>query len=108
VVGNVAVGHSKKRTTYTISFATPLNASSANNASLYRVLQGVTKVVKKHKQTVFTKSLKIQSVAYNPGNSSVTITLAKPFKEAAQVTIEPGLEAADGASSTTTITKLVP
>ena len=56
-------------------------------------------MVKKHKETVYTKALKIKSVVYNTGPHSVTITLAKPYKGAVQVTIEPGLEAANGASS---------
>ena len=59
----------------------------------------MTKVVKKHKETLYTKALKIKTVVYNPGTHSVTITLAKPYKGAVQVTIDPGLEAADGASS---------
>ena len=56
-------------------------------------------MVKKHKETLYTKALKIKSVAYNPGNNSVTITLAKPYKGTVQVTIAPGLETADGASN---------
>ena len=64
----------KKGTAYTITFAAPLNAQSANDLGLYRLFQGV----KKHRQTVFTKALKIKSVVYNPGSHSETITLAKP------------------------------
>ena len=101
------VSQSKKGTSYTITFAAPLNSQSASNLGLYRVFEGVTKVVKKHKETLYTKALKIKSVVYNPGPASVTITLAKPYKGAVQVTIEPGLEAADGAS-TSTITTITP
>jgi hypothetical protein len=63
----------------------------------------VTKVVKKHEQTVYTKSLKIQSVTSSASASSVTITLARPFKGAVQVTIAAGLQAADGAATSTTL-----
>jgi hypothetical protein len=48
-----------------------------------------------------------KSVACNPGNNSVTINLAKPFKGAVQVTIEPGLEAADGATNSSSIMRVV-
>ena len=98
-MGSVGVSQSKKETSYTITFTAPLNPASASNPGLYQVLEGVTKVVKKHKETLYTKALKIKSVVYNPGANTVTITLAKPYKGAVQVTIEPGLEAADGASS---------
>ena len=108
VAGSIAVSQSKKGTSYTITFAAPLNPQSANNPGLYRVFEGVKKVVKKHKETVYTKALKIKSVVYNAGPHSVTITLAKSFKSAVQVTIEPGLEAAAGASSSAPITRVVP
>ena len=99
---------SKKSTSYTVTFAGPLNAASASNLGLYRVLVGVKKVVKKHKQTVYTKVLKIKTVVYNAGTNSVTITLAKPYKGSVEVAIAPGLEAANGAATTTTIVTIVP
>ena len=102
-MGSVGVSQSRNGTSYTMSFTTPLNSASANSLGLYRVFAAVTKVVKKHKETLYTKALKIKSVVYNPGANTVAITLAKPFKGAVQVTIEPGLEAADGASSSSTI-----
>jgi hypothetical protein len=40
--------------------------------------------------------------------NSVTITLAKPYKGGVEVAIAPGLEAADGASTSTTIVSIVP
>ncbi len=101
--GAPTIGQSKKGTAFTFTFTAPLNQTSANNAALYKVLQGVTKVVKKHKQTLFTKALKIKSVVYSPSLQSVTITLAKSYKGPAQVTIEAGLETADGTTTTTSI-----
>jgi hypothetical protein len=106
VLGTIAVRQSKKSTAYTITFAAPLNATSANNASLYRVFEGLTKIVKKQKHTVYTKSLKVTTAVYDPGTNSVTINLARPFKGAVQVTIEPGLEAASGGSNSGVITIL--
>jgi streptogramin lyase len=108
VVGSVAVSRSRRSTTYTITFAAPLNVASANTASLYRVFEGMSKVVKKRKQTVYSKALKIKSVVYNPGPITVTIALAKPHKGTVQVTIEPGLEAADSATLGSSITRIVP
>jgi hypothetical protein len=102
------VSQSRKGTSYTITFAAPLNPGSASNLSLYQVLQGVTKVVEKRKQTVYAKALKIKTVVYEDGPQSVTITLARPYKGAVQVTIGPGLEGADGASSSGVFTRVVP
>lgn len=98
----------KTGTSYTVTFGETLNPGSANNLGLYHVLEGVKKVVKKHKQTVYTKALKIKSVAYTAGADSVTITLAKPYKGTVEFAIGPGLEAADGASTSTTIVSIVP
>ena len=108
VLGNIAVKQSKKQTSYTISFAAPLNAQSAANPALFRVFQGVTKLVKRHKQTVFTRPLKIKSVVPGAGAQSVTLSLAKPFKGKVQVTIEPGLAGANGTSTGAAINELVP
>jgi hypothetical protein len=72
------------------------------------VLEGVTKVVKKHKKTVYAKALNIKSVVYHAGLNSVTITLARPYKRTVQVTIEPGLAGANGATSGQSISIIVP
>jgi hypothetical protein len=37
----------------------------------------------------------------------VTLNLAKPFKGAVQVTVEPGLKGSDGASSASAVTEVV-
>jgi streptogramin lyase len=108
VVGSVALSHSKKSTTYTLTFGAPLNSASANNPDLYQVLGGVTRRVKKHKVTVYTKPLKIKSVWYDPGPNTVRIALARRFKGAVQVTIEAGLEAADGATTSSSMVLVVP
>ena len=67
--------------------------------ALYHAAGGVTKVVKKHRQTAFTKPLAIKNITLNGGGTSVTINLAKPYKGVVQVTAAAGLTAANGASS---------
>jgi streptogramin lyase len=107
VVGTVSVSQSRKETSYTLTFDQPLDAASASNVGLYKVFEGVTKVVKKHKETVPSKALKIKSVVYNAGLDTVTILLAERHKGAAQVRIAPGLEGTFGATSST-ITLVAP
>jgi hypothetical protein len=108
VMGSVAVSQSRKSTTYAIAFSVPLNPGSANNPGLYQVLEGVTRRVKKHKVTVYSKPLRIKGVLYDPGPNTVRIALAKRFKGTVQVTIEAGLEAADGAMTSSSIVLVVP
>jgi streptogramin lyase len=108
VVGSVALSHSRKSTTYAITFGAPLNAASAINPGLYQVLGSVTRTAKRRKVTVYTKPLKIKSVVYDPGRDTVRIALAKRFKGSVQVTIEAGLEAADGATTSSSIVLVVP
>jgi hypothetical protein len=107
VLGSVGVSQSRMETSYTLTFDQPLNAASASNVRLYKVFEGVAKVVKKHKETVYTNALKIKSVYYNAGTDTVTILLADRHKRPAQVTIAPGLEGTNGATSIT-ITLVVP
>jgi hypothetical protein len=102
VVGTVGVSQSRKQTSYTLTFDQPLNAASASNVRVYKVFEGVTTVVKKHKETVYTKALKIKRVVYNAGPDTVTILLAKPHRGPAQVRIAPGLEGTYGVTSSTT------
>src|SRR5262249_41134042 len=80
----------------TVQFNDPLSASSANNSSLYHVFAGVKKVVKRHKQIVFAKSLAIKPVSAH-GNT-VTITLAKPFGGTVRATVQGTITGANGAS----------
>jgi hypothetical protein len=47
-------------------------------------------------------------VVYNAGPHSVTISLAKPFKGAVELTIGPGLEGADGGKNPVAIAKIIP
>jgi hypothetical protein len=101
------VSQSGKETSHTLTFNQPLNAASASNAGLYKVFEGVTKVVKKHKETVYTKALKIKSAVYNAGPDAVTILLARRHKGPAQASIASGLEGTFGVTSST-ITLVVP
>ena len=105
---SVGVSHSKKGTSYNLSFTVQLNATSATNPALYQVFGAVTKVVHKHKMTLYIKLQRIKSVAYDSGNNMVTITLAKPYKARVLVIINPGLEAATGATSSQPTTLFAP
>jgi hypothetical protein len=101
VAGSAGVRQSKKGTSYNVAFDQPLSADSVSNVGLYQVFEGVTKVVKRHKETVYSKALKIKGVAYNPATNTVTITLSRPYTGRVQVTIAPGLVGADGTTSST-------
>ena len=48
---------------------------------------------------VFSKALKIKSVSYSSSAQTVTINLAKSSKGPMEVTVQPGLVAANGAST---------
>jgi len=97
-------GHTTKGlTTITVSFNEALNTGSADNPSLYIVDGGVTK----HGKTVYTNKLAIRSLSYNAKAHTVTIALAKPFKGAVQVTVLPGIRAANGASSSGSFSAIV-
>jgi hypothetical protein len=86
----------------TISFDEALNSNSAMNSSLYSVLGAVTK----RRKTTFSKRVALHAASYNGGMNSVTITLAKPYKGRAQVTVGPGIVAANGAASSTSFSFL--
>ncbi len=63
----------------------------------------MTKVVKRHKQTVFTKPVAIRSISVN--GSTATLNLAKPFKGTVQVTVQGTVTAANGASNGVSLTR---
>jgi streptogramin lyase len=65
VVGSVGVSQSRKGTSYRVAFDQPLSMDTSN-VDHYRVLGGVAKVVRRHKETVYTKALKIKGVAVAP------------------------------------------
>ena len=98
-VSTIAPTSSKKGlTSFTVSYNEPLNSSSAGSSALYHVFAAVTKIVKKHKETLFTKPLAISGVSHNSSGSTVTINLAKPYKGQVQVTVQGIITAANGAS----------
>ena len=86
-----------------LSFNEALDPDSARTPGLYSAL-GAVKI---KRQTVFHKPLRIKSVSYNAGTNMVTLTLARPFKGAVQVTVHGGFKAANGASSRGEFTRLV-
>jgi hypothetical protein len=99
--GIIAVGQSRKGlTSITIAFNEALAPGSASETALYSVLGAV----KKRGKTAYTKHVAVKSVTYNNSTRSVTITLAKPYKGAVQVTVKAGLTAANGPSSSSTQT----
>ena len=59
----VPTSSKKGLTSFTVSYNEPLNSSSAGNSVLYHVFAAVTKIVKKHKETLFTKPLAIRASA---------------------------------------------
>ena len=102
------MSQSRHRTSFTLKFAAPLDSATADNHHLYRVKEGVTILRGKHGATTYyVKTLKIRSVVYDAALDSVTVKLAKPYRGAVEVRIKPGLEAADGASTTHRINAIV-
>jgi hypothetical protein len=86
---------SKKGTSINLSFNEPLDPSSAGNTALYNAFGAV----KKKGKTVFTKRIPIKSVTVSGTNLSVLINLAKKVTGSLQLTILPGLKAANGMTS---------
>ena len=80
-------------------------SSAASNSGLYEVFAAVTKIVKKHKETLFTKALAIRSVSLNSTSSTVTINLAKPFKGRVEVMVQGNITAGNGASNSVRFTQ---
>jgi hypothetical protein len=72
---------------------------SASSAALYHVFAGVKKVVKKRKETLFTKPLAIASVTPGSTPRAVTINLGKPYKGEVQVMVAGTVTAQNGGSS---------
>jgi sugar lactone lactonase YvrE len=103
VVGIAPVSSKKGLTSFTVSYNEALNAGSAHNSGLYHVFKGVTKVIKKHRITVFTKALAIKSVSPNSSATMVTITLAKPFKGTVEVQVQGTVTAANGVSNSVVV-----
>ncbi len=75
----------------TIGFTQPLNVVAADNLALYHVMGGV----KKRRQTVYTKALKIQSLNDNTPNT-VTILLHTPYKGSIELAVDGAIENLDG------------
>ena len=94
--GIVSVTHSRKGiTSITIGFNEALEPGSADNRGLYSVLEGV----KKRKKTVFNKADTIKSISYDGNNHTVAIKFARAYKGMVRATVDRGIVAADGASS---------
>ncbi len=85
----VPVKSKKGITAISVAFDEALNPSSASNLSLYHVFKGV----KKKKKLVFNRPLKIKTVSYLGSSSSVSISLAKPFKGQMEVVVDGAIEA---------------
>jgi hypothetical protein len=90
-------------TSLTVTFDEALNPDSALNPGNSRVLG----CVRGHHKMIYRKVLRIRDIIYVPGTDKVTLKLAKPYKGSVQVTVESGIVAADGASSSSTFTMTV-
>ncbi len=82
----------KGLTSISVLFDQAMDSGSAGNAGNYTVFGAV----KKKKHTVYTKDVGIRSVVYNASTHVATITLAKPYKGALQVTALAGIMGAAG------------
>ena len=65
----------------------------------------MTKIRKKHIETLFTKALAIRSVSPNSTGNTVTINLAKPFKGRVEVMVQGSITAGNGASNSVRFTQ---
>jgi hypothetical protein len=92
------VSSRKGLTGFTVSYNEPLSPSSAGSSVLYQVFAAVTKIVKKHKETLFTKALALRGVSPNSSGSTMAINLAKPYKGPVQVGVKGTITAANGAT----------
>jgi hypothetical protein len=99
----VITGASSRKglTSFTVRFNEPVNSNSASSPGLYHVFGAVTKLVKRHKTTLFTKALAMGSVSPDSTSTShtVTINLARPFKGHVQVMVQGTITAGNGASN---------
>jgi hypothetical protein len=93
-----AVSSRKGLTSFAVSYNEPLNSSSAGSSALYHVFAAVTKIVKKHRETLFTRALALLGVSPSSSGNTVTINLARPYKGEVQVGVQGTITAANGAS----------
>jgi Ca2+-binding RTX toxin-like protein len=102
--GVIAANHNRKGLiSITVAFDEALNPELVNNPGLYSVRGGV----KAHGKTVHGKTVRIRAVNYDDTAHTVTINLARPSKGLVQVTIRPGIVAADGRASDGSFSALV-
>jgi hypothetical protein len=106
VVAIAPVNSKQGLTSFTVSYNEALDARSAGRSGLYHVFRAVTKVVKKHRITVFTRAVAIKNVKLTRSGNMVTITLAKPFKGTVEVHVQGTVNAAMGASSGVNFTQI--
>jgi hypothetical protein len=104
VTGVVAVAHSRAGTTeIVLSFNEALDPRPTGKLGFYHLAAGV----KTRRTLVFSKGLKIARVLYDGSTHQVTLKLALPQKGPVQVTVRPGIVAADGISSFNAFTAVI-
>jgi hypothetical protein len=108
VVAITPVESRKGLTALTVSYNEPLVPASASDSLLYQVFGSVTKVVKKRRETLFTRALALHGAGPGGTGNTVTVNLAKPFKGMVKVTVQGTLQAANGASNAVVFTTVVP
>jgi streptogramin lyase len=100
----VPVAHSRAGTTeIVLSFNQALDPRTAGKLGFYHLAAGM----KTRHTLVFSQGLKIASVLYDGSTHQVTLKLAKPRKGAFQLTVRPGIVAADGISSFNAFTAVI-
>jgi streptogramin lyase len=93
--------HSRARITeIVLSFSEALDPGTAGKLGFYHLAAGV----KTRHALVFSKALKIARVLYDGSTHQVTLKLTKAHKGVVQVTVGPGIMAADGIPSFNTFT----
>ena len=99
------VGKGRKRTlVFQLNFSTALNAAVVQNTGHYSVVQVFRAATKK--RPAQTKRISVRAAQYNPGNSSVTLTLGKYTALNKLQLTATGLISATGTPAATIVTRL--
>jgi streptogramin lyase len=105
VTSVVAAAHRRKAiASILVGFDEALDPASATEVRFYSVAPGV----KRRHKLVFRKGVKIGRVSYDATAQTIRLKLAVPQKGPIQVTVRAGIVAADGTSSASDFTAVVP
>jgi hypothetical protein len=105
VTGVVAVAHPGAAiTSILVGFDEALDPASARKRGFYGLASGV----ERGQTIVFSQKVKVARVSYDRAAHAVRLKLAVPQRGPVQVTVRAGLVAADGMSSSSDFTAVVP